>query len=74
MSDIIDQANDLAEQLTSAYIAHQRQKNPSLAYTGQCHNCDAPTPDGHNFCDADCRDDWQKRQDAEQRRGKTTDE
>ena len=74
MTDIIDIANDLVDQLTSAYIAHERQQNPLLTYTGQCYNCDAPTPAGHNFCDADCRDDWQKRQDAEQRRGKTTNE
>ena len=74
MTDIIDMANDLADQLTSAYVAHERQQNPLLTYTGQCYNCDAPTPAGHNFCDADCRDDWQKRQDAEQRRGKTTNE
>ena len=74
MTDIIDQANDLAEQLTAAYVAYQRRQNARLAYTGQCYNCETSTPAGHNFCDADCRDDWQKRQDAEQRRGKTTDE
>ena len=72
MSDIIDQANDLADQLTTAYIAHERQQNQRLTHTGQCYNCDAPTPQGRNFCDADCRDDWQKRQAAQQRSGKTT--
>ena len=69
MSDIIDQANDLTEQLTTAYVAYQRSKNHALPYVGQCYNCHAATPDGHNFCDADCRDDWQKRRRAQQRNG-----
>ena len=72
MTDIIDLANDLAGQLTAAYVAHERSQNPRLPYTGQCYNCDAPMPDGRNFCDADCRDDWQKRRAAQQRSGKTT--
>lgn len=42
MTDIIDQANDLAEQLTAAYVAHQRRQNARLAYTGQCYNCERP--------------------------------
>lgn len=28
---------------------------------GQCHNCGASVPDGHRWCDADCRDDWERR-------------
>ena len=28
---------------------------------GCCYNCDALVPDGHRFCDTDCRDDWQRR-------------
>lgn len=71
MTDIIDMANDLADQLTSAYVAHERKQNPRLPFIGQCYNCDAPTPHGHNFCDADCRDDWQKRQTAQKRSGST---
>jgi hypothetical protein len=35
-----------------------------LPFLGYCHNCDAPVPDGSRFCDADCRDDFQKREKA----------
>ena len=37
---------------------------------GRCHNCDASVPPGVRFCDADCRDDWQARRNAEVRRGR----
>lgn len=66
-SDVIDNANDLAAQLTDAYVAHQRAQNVRLPYIGECHNCGEPTPDGVNFCDTDCRDDWDKRQRAKRR-------
>ena len=74
MTDIIDMANDLVDRLTAAYVAYERDQAPRLTYTGQCYNCDAPTPHGHNFCDADCRDDWQKRQAAQKRSGEITHE
>lgn len=69
-SDVIDDANDLAAQLTDAYIAHQRAQNVRLRYIGECHNCGEPTPAGVNFCDTDCRDDYQRWTDAHRRNGK----
>lgn len=69
-SDVIDDANDLAAQLTDAYITHQRAQNVRLRYIGECHNCGEPTPEGVNFCDTDCRDDYQRRTDAHRRNGK----
>lgn len=29
---------------------------------GACFNCDEKLPDGQMFCDADCRDDYEKEQ------------
>ena len=34
---------------------------PSLIPTGQCHFCAEPVKEGH-FCDADCRDDYEKQE------------
>lgn len=30
-------------------------------YTGYCYNCGVPVIDPRRWCDADCRDDWEKR-------------
>ena len=60
-------ACDLDAQLTAGYVAHQRAQNVALPYTGECYNCGDPTPASVNFCDADCRDDWDKRQSAQRR-------
>ncbi len=38
---------------------YQAAKN-ALAYTGECHYCGAITGGGARFCDADCRDDWER--------------
>lgn len=37
-----------------------------LEPTGQCHWCSESVAPGHKFCDADCRDAWDK--DFKQRR------
>lgn len=56
MSDIVDQANDLIEFMST----HQIKKAPTLEPTGFCYFCDEPVE--RLFCDADCRDDFQKEQ------------
>ena len=60
MTDIIDQANERAEQFTLHAITNAH-KFPSLPAVGACHNCNEHIAAGHLFCDADCRDDWQSR-------------
>ncbi len=58
MSDFADEA--AAEQdihLTAAL--HVRK--PSLPITGHCHNCGEPVQSLTHFCDADCRDDYERR-------------
>ena len=39
-----------------------RSKAFELA-NGRCFNCGSIVPPGHKFCDADCRDDYEKRLD-----------
>lgn len=35
---------------------------PALPYTGRCHNCGEVTGNDMRFCDADCRDDFERRE------------
>jgi hypothetical protein len=37
---------------------YQAEKN-ALPYTGSCYFCDAILPEGHRFCDVDCRDGYE---------------
>lgn len=41
-------------------IALKVRKPEGPLPTGFCYNCVEPLPDGHRWCDADCRDDWEK--------------
>lgn len=68
--DIIDHTDEMMEQLTTARIAEIRSVRPGLIATGRCHNCDETLPPAHLFCDADCRDDYEKVQAAKQRKGR----
>jgi len=63
MTDIIDAGCDREERDREAAIAQARRID-WLPFVGACHNCDAAVPNGHRFCDADCRDDWEKRTNA----------
>jgi hypothetical protein len=62
MSDIIDMANDRADQNLALSLKAARAPISTLPATGHCHNCDEEL-DGEalRFCDTDCRNDWQKR-------------
>lgn len=65
MADIIDQANDRAEQDLQRAIAAAASGVPPLPFTGSCYNCDAILPASMRFCDADCCADFERRQRAE---------
>lgn len=39
-----------------------RQQTPDLPPTGSCYNCGEAVLSDARWCDADCRDDWQKRE------------
>jgi len=61
--DIIDQANEAAEIFRRSALSQRAPEGPIA--TGYCLNCDAAL---HNmklrWCNAPCRDDWQKAQRA----------
>lgn len=70
MADEIDIAQEKNELLLSNAIAAARRAVDALPSTGLCHNCGEEVSDNRHFCDADCRDDWQKRRHAKTREGR----
>lgn len=42
------------------YLLRQRRPAAALPDTGRCHWCGEATHGGRRFCDADCRDDWER--------------
>lgn len=59
MADIIDQASALEDAHRAAALAAARVvQRPKSAV---CLNCREPLTDRFNFCDPECRDDWQRR-------------
>jgi hypothetical protein len=61
--DIIDQGNEAAEIFRRSALSQRQPEGP--AATGYCFNCEANL---HNtkmrWCDAGCRDDWEKQRRA----------
>ena len=51
-----------SDEITALYraIALTRKAPEGPPVTGECHNCAEPLPPGVRWCDADCRDDWQR--------------
>lgn len=64
MSDIIDQANDRAQQDLDRAIRAARRASAALPEPcGHCLNCGDPVEEGLRWCPGgECRDDWQARQ------------
>lgn len=62
MSDLIDFAQEQTEYLHDKRIAEVRARAGALdaPVTGKCLNCEEPLAGSLRFCDADCRDDYQK--------------
>ncbi len=62
MADIIDHGNETAEVFLDAALSKRKANGPRP--NGRCHNCGAYLHlDGAlRFCDAECRDDWEKLQ------------
>lgn len=62
MADDIDIAQENQQRLHDARINQARSRAGQLEVkaTGYCLNCDEPLASGLRFCDADCRDDYQK--------------
>lgn len=59
MADIADNANDLAMLEINSILSN---RVPEIAaYYKVCRFCKYPTQNGNQFCDKDCRDDFEKR-------------
>lgn len=56
MADTADDASEMAELHLAAELAKPKAILPPL--TGHCFYCHTPTPE--RFCDADCRDDFER--------------
>lgn len=65
MADPADEASDLIDQELARQIAAVKdQAPPARKPVGTCYNCGWKISEGMVFCDADCRDDF----DREERR------
>lgn len=63
MADIIDAASLIEEYARSTHITLcEREAAKPIPTSDVCLNCEEPTVCGARFCDASCRDDWEKSQ------------
>lgn len=63
MADIADIADEMNEHHLAASLAALKKSSIVLRPKGRCHYCDEdldPDADNKLFCDADCRDDYDK--------------
>ena len=60
MADEIDKANERAQELLEESLAKRREQGPPAC--GFCYFCQAPVPNGHRWCDTECRRDWEREQ------------
>lgn len=67
MTDQLDRASEL-EEMDRAQALKKRM--PELKAIGYCYNCNDDIHSGQLFCSTDCRDDYQREQDAKRRNGK----
>lgn len=70
MADVADVADEFQEAfLASSMALHRAQVSTAPQPTGHCLYCENPLAKaGHRWCDKDCRDDWQKEEDANRRK------
>ena len=59
--DEVDIAERATEALMAARLAQVRERKDEAPHTGHCLNCGEPLPAGRRWCDADCRDEWEAR-------------
>ncbi len=60
MADEVDIADEVAETILQAQIDRARKDQETVKATGHCLSCDEPLEEGRRWCDADCRDDWER--------------
>ena len=59
--ELIDQAQEIEHLHREQLIKKQLKKYSKLVNKLSCYNCLEPLTSGLNFCDADCRDDYDHR-------------
>lgn len=67
MSDLIDDANNQAELALQIQLRARRLAGPDP--TGRCLHCDAELAPYLRWCDADCRNDYERVESAAKRNG-----
>jgi hypothetical protein len=60
MSDDVDNAQLITEHLLNVALYCSRRDEPNATATGFCLYCDEPVVSPRRWCDAQCRDDWEK--------------
>lgn len=60
MSDPIDDAQDHIEREEALRRKYQPPVGLEAEPTGECLNCFEPVPVSHRWCNAECRQDWEK--------------
>lgn len=60
MTDAIDRGCE-REELDLAIAVTQRKPSGPVP-NGKCATCGRPVPEGAQFCDAECREDWELEQ------------
>lgn len=66
MADIADKANDHIERENAGLLAKRLPTGPAAC--GACHFCGEEVHGEARFCDADCRDDYEREQRAAKQR------
>ena len=62
MADILDQADVCMEYALKDALTKSKMPEPTKTYTGYCWFCESPLEAPKRWCDAECRDNWQKEQ------------
>lgn len=60
VSDLIDQAQTTDNFYQSMALKQSLKPVATAVFTGFCLNCDEPVQHPRRWCDAECRDDWEK--------------
>lgn len=68
MANEADMADDFIEAFLADSLERQRTAVSNIpAARGTCLNCEETVAAGRRWCDQDCRDDWQRIEDARRR-------
>jgi len=66
----MDEADAADLTINQALAAAMRRRHATLPAVGQCYSCAEPVDDGARFCDADCRQDWERAERARRMNGR----